>query len=77
MKNHNKKNDDNIFKAINSLSIDETKKLLNNFLSGDGQKLTVDEGLILSAFMGYYNLHKLNDGLYDDAHIISNFINYS
>jgi hypothetical protein len=27
--------------------------------------------------MGYYNFHNLNDGSLDDAHIISNFINYS
>ena len=74
MKKFNEKNDQNIFKAINKLGIEETKELLSNFLNGGGLILDMDKGLILSAFTGYYDI---NSQVYDDEHIITGFINYA
>jgi len=74
MKKFNQKNDENIFKAITRLGIEETKELLRTFLNGGGLILDMDKGLILSAFTGYYDI---NNQVYNDEHIIAGFINFA
>ena len=74
MKNYNKDFDQDIFKAINRLGIQETKELLINFVNDTGFSLDGKTGLILSAFIEYHN--RRPEGR-DELETISNFINYA
>lgn len=65
-----------IYDAINTYGIKETASLLQTFLNGDEIDLGMDEGFIVSMFIGWWNMDIENE-MRKDKIIIANFIAYS